>query len=137
MGFGIEFAGDYAAESILLQAFGDPKRADAHEGAGLDDEIRLDGGDERLEEFEDFDFGGHRVIHAPAFRVRAFGRGGFGFRLLGQAALGGVVEDAVFFGELVKADLKDYEKRHAREKADEICDLSERGCENRIGTTFR
>src|SRR5579884_2341333 len=93
---GIELAGHDAAEAVVLQAFRQPERADAHESAGFNHQARLDGGDEAAQEFEHFDFGGHGVIHAPALRIGALGSGAMVFRLEQvSAAARGLANDLV------------------------------------------
>ena len=78
---GVELAADDLAEAVALEAPGDPFGGDAEEGAGLDDEAGLDGGDQGGEELEHLEFGGHGVDHAPVLGLRALRRGAMRFGL--------------------------------------------------------
>jgi hypothetical protein len=97
---GVELAADDFAEAVAFEAAGDPFGGDAEEGAGFDDEPRLDGGDEGGDELEHLGLGGHGVDHAPVVRLGALGRGAMHLRL--ELASGAVVlqHDLVFLLQL-------------------------------------
>src|SRR5215469_10062449 len=72
--FRIVLATDYPSAAIRLKSFRYPQRADAAECARFDHQLRFDGRHYRAEKLKHFDLGGHRVEHAPALGMRAFGR---------------------------------------------------------------
>src|ERR1700730_5507973 len=78
---------DDLAETIFLQALRQLYRAMAKKRARLDDQFWLYGGDQRLQEIEDFDFRSLRVEHSPQFRLWTFGSGRRVFRLHDLLAL--------------------------------------------------
>lgn len=102
---GVELAGDDPAGkaigevSVAGETTRDPLGGDAEEGAGLDNEAWLEGGDEGSEEFEDLDLGGHGIDHGPLLRVGALGGGAV---VLGEELAGGTLvleHDLVFLLE--------------------------------------
>src|SRR5260370_29114836 len=73
--------GDDFAETIFFQACRELYRGMAKKRARLDDQFRLEGGDQGLQEIENFDLRSLRVEHSPQLRLRTFGSGGRVFRL--------------------------------------------------------
>ena len=88
------------------ESAGDPLGGDAEEGAGLDDQAGLEGGDESGDELEDFDLGGHRVDHAPALGLGTLGGGAMILRLHGPGGALVLEHDLVLLLDLL------FEKAH-------------------------
>src|SRR6185437_13208292 len=97
----IELTADDSAETVGLKPLGDPEGADTEKRAGLDDQLRLDGGDEGTKEFEDFGLGGHGVVHVPALGVGALRCGAMVLRQQRSCGAFGLEHDFVFLFQLL------------------------------------
>src|SRR5262249_52887940 len=56
---GIIFAGDDFPEAVLLESFSDPERADSQKRSGFQYHLRLDGGDQAFQKFQNLHLGCH------------------------------------------------------------------------------